>query len=295
MLARDGRLLTLTASLLAAVSLLFIAGTLALGSAVPEKPDLEWAYPWALEVEPPAEAERRRRIEAALTGTADSTALALLASPASRAELHEAGSAFRGSASPFEGGRASPEARAAVAVRDVHQSAEGTATLAMVLFGVAAAAGLLSLLRLVMRVVTFVTCSLLVLGAATGIMGLIVLDASPVWLLAPTALSILGFCGLLVGTNLLPDANHRLVVAAEERLRGLPAARQRTHVITRVLAGVGLAVVAVVATAGSYALAAPGGLYAAYVGALALGLIGSVVPIIAAARVAAGPPAVSGS
>ena len=289
MLARDGRLLTLTAIGLAVVSLLFLAGAVVLGSSVPEPPDLAWAYPWTQDAEPPAPAERQRRVEEAVTRMQDSTAIGWLASPASRAELGRAGAAFRDAAAPFEGERSSPEARAAVAVREVRQSAEGTAMLAMLLFGVAAASGVLSLLRLVVPIVTFVTGSLLVLCAATGITGLVLLDAGPLWPLAASLVSLLGFWGILVGTNLLPDANHRLVVTAEQTLRSLPAAKRRTHVLTRVLAGVLLAVVAVVATGVSYAFAAPGGLYAAYVGTLALGLIGSVLPLIAAARLAADP------
>jgi len=288
-LARDGRLLMLTAILLALAALLALAGALTLRASLPEEADLEWAYPWTQDAEPPEQAERLRRIEAAVASMRDSSAVGLLASPASSAELHEAEAAFLASATPFQGERSSPERRVAMAVRDVRQSAEGTAMLAILLSGVAAAAGLLSLLRLGVRGVTFVTCALLALDATVGISALFLFDAHPAWMVLPTLLCVLGFWGLLLGTNLLPDANHRLVTTAEDTLRSLPAPKRRVHVLTRALAGLLLAAVALVASGVSYAMAAPGGLYTAYVGALALGLIGSALPIIAAARVAARP------
>jgi len=289
MLTRSGRLLTFTAVMLCLVPVLPIAGAVLAGGDLPEEPQIEWAYPWAHDSVPPEAIERGERIESAATNLEEATAATLFASPASRTELNEALAAFRASAAPFDGDASSPETRVAFSVHEVRKSAEGTVVLTIVLFAVSALAGLLSFLRLRFRGVTLLTCSLLALGAGGGIGALLLFETHPVWMVVPSLLSLVGFFGLLVGTNLLPDANHPWVVAAEDRLRSLPPAKRRVHVVTRVAAGILLAAVAAIGTAASYVMASPGSIYTAYVGALALGLILIALPIIASARVSAGP------
>lgn len=287
MLARNGRLLLLTAALLTLASIAPLAGALTLASALPDAPDIAWAYPWSRDITPPEATERRQRVETSLASVADSTAVTWLANPARRAELVDARTAYLASPTPFEGGQGSVETRAALAANEARKSAEGSGILAIGLFATIGLAGALSALRLVLPWVTAATCVVLLLNAATGVLALVLLDTHPMWMLGAAGLSVVGFWGLLIGTHLLPDVNHRLVVNAEEKLRALPPSARTSHVLLRVLGGLLLAAVAILASALSYAFAVPGGVYAAYVGALAVGLIASVLPLLAAVRVAA--------
>ncbi|MCA9608780.1 MAG: hypothetical protein KC619_24420 [Myxococcales bacterium] len=260
---------------------------------VPEEADIEWAYPWARDPSPPPDGERVARVESAAAELEEATAVQILASPGSLTELHDAHRAFEQSASPAEGSPSSPEQRLALAIHEVRNSVEGTPIMASLLFAVLGLCGLLGFLRFRVRFATVLTCSLLALEATAGLASLAFFDVNPVWVAGPTLLGILGFFGVLVGTNLLPDSNHRLVVAAEERLRGLPAGRRRAHVAIRVAGGLGLAAVAVVGTVASHFLAFSGTYYTAYVGTFATGLIAATVPLIAAIRLSAAEPRAS--
>jgi len=285
MLRRNGRILISTSAALCVVGLVGAPTAMLLQSEVPDGPDIEWAYPWSHDSTAPEEGERIARVENAAMELERSMAVQLLASPATVTELHDAYAGFRASTNPFEGSPSSPEQELALAMHGVRNSALGTPVIASILFVVMGLSGLLSFLRLRrLRGVTFLTCSLLALGVAAGISGLALFELNPVWAVAPTLLSVLGFFGVLVGTNLLPDSNHPLVVAAEERLRGLAARKRRVHMATRVFGGLFLSGAAVIGTVVSHTVTAPGAFYTAYVGAFAVGLIATALPLIAAAR-----------
>ncbi len=282
-------MLTAVCAVLCLGAIAGVVATALLLAALPPAPDLSWASPWArVSSSPPPQSERKTRLEHASV-LAQSLALRALASPHSTGELDKAASAFENRGIGQGAAPSHVEQELAVAVSRVQESARGSAVIAIAAFAIMGLSGFLGLLRLRVRGVTILSCSLLVLGASGATAALALgMDVGPACALIPAMLSLLGFFGQLVGTNLLPDSNHPFVVDAETRLRSLPRERRRRFLAWRLLAGLFLSAVAVAGTIGSYLLASPGGIYWVYTGSLAFGLIVAATPFIAAVRVAAG-------
>lgn len=160
------------------------------------------------------------------------------------------------------------------------------ATTALVLFGVLFVCGLLGLLRLKVRGVVAIGGGILVLALLGG--GAILYFTGAGMLAGVLGgLMLVAFFGQLIAANLLPDANHPWVVAAEDELRALPPERRRRHILVRMIAGIGLTLFGAVMTALSMAIHA--GVVVVATGAIAGGLGMMVTPILAAIRMRAAP------
>jgi hypothetical protein len=176
------------------------------------------------------------------------------------------------------------EQELAYALHAASNSVMATGVIASFLFGMLALVGLLGLFRLRRRGMTIISAGLGVLAAGTGVASIALFDGQRLVLLVPTALCLLGTFGQLVAANLMPDADHPWILAAEARLRALAPARRVSHVLMRVGIGLGASAIALGASVWNIHHG-PGRWVPVYTGGVAMGLIFSALPLIAMFRV----------
>lgn len=227
-------------------------------------------------------AERRATIDRAHSELRESLAARLLTGPETAVTLERESRAFAGSGRA-EAAPIYAEQRLAAAVDLAHEGTLASAIVSLALFGGLGLSGLLGFLRLKVRAMTILSCSLLGVFAGAGGAGLAFLDLSRPCVVVPTVLCTLGLFGQLMTTNLLPDSNHPFIVQAEAQLRALTPDQRRRHLVLHLGAGLGLATIGVLGTFASLFLT-DGPVFKVFTGAFAFGLIVAVVPLTAAVR-----------
>jgi hypothetical protein len=170
--------------------------------------------------------------------------------------------------------------------RSFFESARWHATTVIVLFYILLACGFMGLLRLRAKHWVLASNTILVLALLGGGALLFFTGASSLAALM-VPLMLFGFFGQLVGANLLPGADHPMIVAAEAELRALSPSGRAAHIAKRFIGGILLVAIGGGLTALSIAILPQGAVVAT--GAIAGGLFMMTTPLIASIRLRARP------
>lgn len=172
-------------------------------------------------------------------------------------------------------------------VARIYEAAATHASVAKIMLGVMAVAGLLALLRLRLRGPVVFAVLFLVLALLGG--GVFLVATDGIALALPiVSVMMLASVALVFASNLMPDFTHPFVQIAERELLALPASRRRGFVLRRVATGAALLVIGLAATVASFvfAKAAGGGVAVVAIGAIAGGVSSALMPVLAATRIA---------